>query len=52
MGQVVYVVTDSELGWDCVVAVYDNEVAAQACAEARGETAYVDSQTLEYVYVD
>jgi len=52
MGKLVYVVVDTELGWDCVVAVYDNEEAAQACAKARGKTAHVDSHTLEYDYVD
>jgi hypothetical protein len=28
MGQRVYIVTNTELGWDCVVAVYANEEAA------------------------
>ena len=32
----VFVVTDSELGWDCVVGVFDNEEAAEACAGSRG----------------
>ena len=31
----VYIVTDSELGWDCVVAVYSNAIAAQEHADDR-----------------
>ena len=52
MGQRVYVVTDSELGWDCVVGVYDNEEAAEACKKARGDYAHVDSHGVEDKYVD
>jgi len=45
-----YVVTDSELGWDCVVAVFDNEEAAEACVEDRGEYSHVAAHTMTSTY--
>lgn len=34
----VYVVTDTNLGWDCVVGVFDNEKAAYHCVNSLGYT--------------
>ncbi len=46
----IYVVTDSELGWDCVVAVFDNEEAAEACVADRGDTCTITAKRLESEY--
>ena len=43
MRQQVWVVTDSDLGWDCIVDVFDNEEAAKRCAESRQDTGHYGS---------
>lgn len=50
MKQSVFVVTCTELGWDCVVAVYTTEEEAQKCADKYGETGIVSSVSLETEY--
>ena len=46
----VYVVTDTDLGWDCVVAVFSNEEAAEACVADRGDTCTITAKNLESEY--
>ena len=41
---IVYIVMDRDLGWDCVVAVFSKEDDAKACVEDRGSSSfYVDN---------
>lgn len=46
MSKYVYVVTSLELGWDCIVAVYDNEQAAERHASSG------DSYVMHYVVLE
>lgn len=52
----VYIVTDSELGWDCIVEVYDNPEAAEEHVKSRNGgthgTSNYFSATVEESYED
>jgi len=48
---IVFVVTDNELGWDCIVGVFDNLEAAEACVNDRGESCVITEQELESEYL-
>jgi len=37
----VYIVGDSDLGWDSVVAIFTKESDAEACAKNRGNSSFV-----------
>lgn len=43
----VYVVTNSELGWDCVVGVFDAEVITEEQLEERFQGCYIDERNIE-----
>ncbi len=36
----VYIVQDSDLGWDNIIAVFTKEQDAKNCVEDRGESSY------------
>ncbi len=47
----VWIVTDNELGWDCVVGVFSNERAAINCRDNRDiNTTYIDKREVEQEY--
>lgn len=52
MSKKVYIVTDVELGWDNVVAVYTNKKAAKQHVKARGDSAIVHENILEETFED
>jgi len=43
MEKYIYVVCDSDLGWDCAIAAFTDESVAEKVAEAIGGTGYVIS---------
>lgn len=43
----VYVVTDPELGWDCVCAVFATQEKAEAFAYERGNDPVITPKTLD-----
>ena len=48
MDKTVYIVRDSELGWDNIVGIYTTEESAEQAVEHRGgDTTWWDSSTLE-----
>lgn len=48
----IFTVTSIELGWDCIVAVYDNEEAAEQHAMAGGECYIVHCNKLEKEFIE
>lgn len=49
----VYIVTSTDLGWDCIVGVYDNEDAAILFLEAMDNSSYIlHKKTIQSEYDD
>jgi len=47
----IYVVTDTEMGWDNIMGVYTNEPAAKKHKEYRGQTCVVHTVTLKDEFI-
>ena len=52
MQQIVYVVTCADMGWDCVVGVYDNAEEAQKEADLYEEMGFVHKKVVNSIFVE
>jgi hypothetical protein len=48
----IYVVTSTDLGWDCVVAAFDNREAADTFVKALGDHHVVHSVGLQSRFIE
>ena len=48
--QKVYIVSDTELGWDNIVFVTFDKAEADKCKKSRGDTCVIHTKTIEDKY--